>query len=211
MKETTVKAGMNRLKKKNDAEKVSRFESKQAKCDAVYACNKEVIYKIALDSLSGDGELALEVTEKAFSSVFRRIDELDDATSDKTKAFLTAALRAELNILYEEARKRVGIPSEFNKIYITKQERFNVEQVLIRNEMITKLAIYVENLSYREREILFYHYFMGWSTKMLGRYMRISEEDMESCIFQIKKKIAEMMLGEDAMEKVLQSRKRSSR
>lgn len=199
------------MKKKKDMQRVHWFESKQAKCDAIYSCNKETIYKIALDALSGDAELALEVTEKAFYSAFRRIDELDEPDSDKTKAFMTAALKAELNILYEAARKRVGIPSDFNKIYITKQERFNVEQVLIRNEMITKLAIYVENLSYREREILFYHYFMGWSVAELGRYMRISEDDMESCIFQIKKKIAEMMLGEDAMEKVLHSRKRSSR
>lgn len=202
---------MKLRKREKREQKIDPFASKQAKCDAIYACNKETIYRIALDALAGDGELALEVTEKAFYAAFRNIDVLDDPASDKTKAFLTAAVKAELNILYEEARKRVGIPSEFNKIYITKQERFNVEQVLIRNEMITKLAIYVDNLSYREREVIFYHYFMEWSVEELGKYMRISEDEMESVIFQIKKKIAEMMLGEDAMEKVLQNRKRGKK
>lgn len=175
-----------------------RSENCDAMCeryDELYIIHKDPLYRIALEAIN-DTELALDVVNRTFIYAFRQIDDLEDAKSDKTKAFMVATLKSALNLILQQARDKAGIPGEFEKIHITETDKFNVDQVLIRNEMLTNLARYVERLTYRERELLFYHFFMGWAASKLKEYYKLPEEDIENRIFQIKQKIAKMMLSE---------------
>lgn len=165
------------------------------RCDALYIFHKDNLYRMALTALNGDREMAMDVVEKTFINAFRHIDKLGDEQSEKTKAFMVSQLRGVLNVIYQKARERVGIPGDFNKIYITKQDQFDVDQVLIRNnEMLSKLAGYVDGLSSKEKEVLFYRYFLDLTPKEVASVFSLSEEDAQSCIFQVKQKIATMIL-----------------
>ena len=180
----------------NTNEEKVRINNLRDKCDALYAWHKEPVYRIALKALNDDRAAALDVTERAFLVAFRHIGDIEEVQSDKAKAFMVATVKGVLNVLYQKARERAGIPSEFNKIYITEQDRFDVDQVLIRNELVADLARYVDKLTYRERELIFYHYFVGWTLAQVGKQVQLSEGDVESCMFQIKQKLAKMIVGE---------------
>lgn len=161
----------------------------------IYELHKEQIYYIAMEKLNGDKELAFCVVEETFSRAFDGMEYVEKTNSFKAQAFLIANLRSVLDEVYQEARAKMGIvnPPEAEEAFVGKDE-FDVDQVLARNEMVADLAKYTGKLTLKEKELLFFLFFIGFSKKDLARRFQIAADNIHVRIFKIKRKLAKMIL-----------------
>lgn len=170
-------------------------EKSEYKYEQIYERHKEIIYKIAMEKLNGDEELAFCVVEETFSRAFDGMEYIEKTNSFKAQAFLIANLRSVLEEVYKEARVKMGIidPPEVEDGFFGKEE-FDVDQVLARNEMVADLAKYTDRLLLREKELLFFLFFVGFSKRDAARRFEIPVENISVRINKIKRKLAKMIL-----------------
>ncbi len=174
---------------------VSVGENFERQYGEFYERHKETIYKIALEKLGGDEDLAVSVVEETFTRAFSGIGYIEKINSFKAQAFLIANLREALEKVYKEARVKMGIPEppEEKDDFFGKDD-FDVDQVLARNEMVADLAKYTDKLIMPEKELLFFLFFMGLSKKDTARRFGIAVDNIQVRIFKIKRKLAKLIL-----------------
>ncbi|WP_324824523.1 sigma-70 family RNA polymerase sigma factor [Sinanaerobacter sp. ZZT-01] len=160
-----------------------------------YERHKETIYKIALEKLNGDEDLAIHVVEETFTRAFDGIRYIEKTNSFKAQAFLIANLRNVLEDVYRDARAKMGIvdPPEKEDSFLERED-FDVDQVLSRNEMVADLAKYTDKLLLKEKELLFFLFFMGFSKKDMARRFEISTDNIRVRIHKVKRKLAKLIL-----------------
>ncbi|MEA4987067.1 MAG: hypothetical protein VB095_03335 [Anaerovorax sp.] len=170
-------------------------EKSEYKYEQLYERHKEVIYKIAIEKLNGDEELAICVVEETFSRAFNGMKYIEKPNSFKAQAFLIANLRSVLEEVYQEARAKMGIPDspEIDDGFFGKED-FDVDQVLARNEMVADLAKYTDKLLLKEKELLFFLFFVGFSKKDAAHRFEISMDNIQVRIYKIKRKLAKLIL-----------------
>jgi len=74
------------------------------------------------------------------------------------------------------------------------REDFDVDQVLSRNEMVADLAKYTDKLLLKEKELLFFLFFMGFSKRDMARRFEISTDNIRVRIHKVKRKLAKLIL-----------------
>jgi RNA polymerase sigma factor (sigma-70 family) len=164
------------------------------KCDALYAWHKDTIYRMALGAVGGDKEWALSLVEQCMVIACKNADKFDDEKSDRSKSVLTGILQGLINEIYLEAWQKMGPREEDKKISVNKKDRFDVDQVLIRNELTADLAKYVGKLTNTDKELIFLRFFMGFTDEEISKRFAIDLEETEKRVFLAKQKIAKMMM-----------------
>jgi len=163
------------------------------KCDALYVWHKDVIYKMALDAVGGDKEWALNLLEQCMVIACENIDIFDDERSDKSGSVLTAILQGLISEIYLEAWQKMGANDKSGKMFVNKKDKFDVNQILIRNELTADLAKYVEKLTNSDKQLIFKRFFMGFSEEEMARRYGNDLQETENKTFLVKQKIAKMM------------------
>ena len=163
------------------------------KCDALYVWHKEAIYRMAHDAVGGDKAWALRVLEECMFTAYRFLDKFENPGSEDSKSKMTAILQILINRIYSEVWQKMGVSGENRKFTVTNKERFDVNQILIRNDLTADLAKYVEKLTNADKELIYLRYFMGFTEEELSSYYENSVDDIEKMIFLVKQKIAKMM------------------
>ena len=163
------------------------------KCDALYVWHKDVIYRMALEAVGGNKQWALDLLEQCMVTACENIDKIEDERSDKTSSILTGILQSLINNIFLEAWQKMEPPDKNKKASITKKDRLDVDQILIRNELTVGLAKYVEKLTNYDKELIFTRFFMGFSEEEVAKRYGKDLEEMEDMIFLVKQKIATMM------------------
>jgi RNA polymerase sigma factor (sigma-70 family) len=164
------------------------------KCDALYAWHKDAIYRMALGAVGGDKEWALNLLEECMTIVCENIDKFDDERSDKSSSIMTAIMQSLISKIYLEVWRKMQLHSKGDRITVTRQDRFHVNQVLIRNELTAGLAKYVEKLTNSDKELVFMRFFMGFSEKEVAKHFGDDLEETEKKIFLVKQKLAKMVI-----------------
>jgi len=164
------------------------------KCDALYAWHKDVIYRMALGAVGGNKEWALNLLEECMMTACENIDKFDNEKSDKSSSIMTAILQSRINEIYSETWEKMGLRNKNDKIPVSQKDRFDVNQILRRNELTAGLAKYVEKLTNFEKELIFTRFFMGFSEEEVARHFGNDLEETEKNIFLVKQKIAKMMM-----------------
>ena len=165
------------------------------KCDALYVWHKEAVYRMAHDAVGGDKAWALKVLEECMLTAYRYLDKFETPGSDDSKSKMTAILRILIDKIYSEVWYKMGICGEYRKITVTNKDRFDVNQILIRNELTADLAKYVEKLTNADKELIYLRYFMGFTEGELALHYENSVDEIGKMIFLVKQKIAKMMTG----------------
>ena len=163
------------------------------KCDALYLWHKDVIYRMALSAVGGDKAWALDILENCMLTAYDNIDKFDDEKSENSKSMMTAILQSNINAIYLELLEKMGLYEDAGKAPAGKKDKFDVSQILIRNNLTADLAKYVEKLTNVERELVFMRYFMGIPPDEISKRRGGSREETEKRIFLVKQKIAKMM------------------
>ena len=166
------------------------------KCDALYVWHKDAIFRMALDAVCGDKAWALRLLEECMVTAYNNIERFGDENSDESKSKMVAILQSLINRIYLEIWQKMELSDfyeEYKKNSATKKERFDVDQILIRNELTAELAKYVEKLTNDDKELIFMRFFMGMTVEELSKHFGNSPDETEKRVFLVKRKIARMM------------------
>lgn len=163
------------------------------KCDALYVWHKEAIFRMALDAVGGDKDWALRLLEECMFTAYRYLDKFGVHGSDDSKSKMAAILQLLIDRAYSDVWKKLGVYGEYRKINVSNKDRFDVDQILIRNELTADLAKYVERMTNADKELVYLRYFMGFTEEELSKHYGDSMEEIENRIFLAKQKIAKMM------------------
>ncbi|MCL1809356.1 MAG: sigma-70 family RNA polymerase sigma factor [Clostridiales bacterium] len=163
------------------------------KCDALYVWHKDPLFRMALGAVGGDRIWALALLEKTMTTAYRSIDKFDSEKSERTKSIMTAILQSLINEIFLETWEKMGLTGEQAELPASLKDRFDVDQILIRNEFTAELAKYVEKLANTDRDIVFMRYFAGFPEEEIAHHLGCSLEDAESRVFKVKQKIAAMI------------------
>jgi len=167
------------------------------KCDALYVWHKDAIFRLALDAVGGDKAWALALLEECMMEAYRDIQRFGDERSAETKSILVAVLNGIVGGIYSDVWEKlnVGEPKGAGrKSVISKKEKADVDQILIRNELNAELAKYVEKLTNAEKEFIFLRFFMGYTEDEISKRFEMAPDETERRIFVLKQKIAKMMI-----------------
>lgn len=165
-----------------------------SRCDALYIWHKEPIYRMALKAVGGDQEWALEILDTCMMTAYQYIDKFDDIKSERSKSIMAAIFLSILDDIYRTAKEQMGIAEEFRSPMITKKEKLDIDQVLIRNDLSAELIKYVEKLTHKERELVFFRFFVGLNEEEVSEHFHIGLEEMKDRLFLVKQKISNMMI-----------------
>ena len=163
------------------------------KCDALYIWHKDIIYRMALAAVGGDKKWALSILENCMLIAYDNIDKFDNEKSERSKSIMVAILQNLINSIYMEVWDKMGLHDDFLGTSASPRDRFDVDQILIRNELTADLAKYVEHLTNSDKEIIFLRFFMGLSMEEISEQFGISQKEVEKKIFIVKQKIARMI------------------
>ena len=164
------------------------------KCDALYVWHKDTIYAMALKAVGGDEDWALEILTECMLAAYRNIDKFHSEKSEDTKSAMMAAYIGVMNKIYGGVQRKMGLLSDYQKVSVTAKDEFDVDQVLIRNEVAAGLMKYVGSLKNDEKEFIFLRFFMGLSEEEAAAHFGITPEESRKKAFFIKQKIAKMMM-----------------
>jgi len=171
------------------------------KCDALYVWHKDAIFSLALDAVGGNKEWALALLEECMLTAYKNIDKFGDEKSAETKSTMVAMLQSGINEIYGDVWRKLEAESrncekkvENLKVYYSKKDRADVDQILIRNELTAGLAKYVEQLTNDDKELIFLRFFVGFSGEELAKHFGVAPDEAEDRIFVLKQKIAKMMM-----------------
>ena len=164
------------------------------KCDALYVWHKDVIYRMALSAVGGDREWALALLEKCMITACENIDKFFDEKPERSGAIMAAILQSLINEIYLEVWQKMGLVDKDKKGVVSKKDRFDVDQILIRNELTAHLAKYVGKLTNAEKELIFLRFFIGFTDEEISGRYKIGLDETEKRIFLAKQKIAKMMM-----------------
>jgi len=165
------------------------------KCDALYVWHKDAIYRMAFDAVGNDKEWALNLLGECMMEACANVEKFDVENSDESKSKITAILHSRINKIYHEAWQKMDADNGTKNVNVTQKEKFDVDQILTRNESKSELAKYVESLSNEDRELIFMRYFMGFTPEDLSKQCQSSPEEIEKRIFLVKQKISKMIMG----------------
>jgi RNA polymerase sigma factor (sigma-70 family) len=165
------------------------------KCDALYVWHKDAIYRMALRAVGGDEAWALAVLEKCMMIAYNNIDKFDDEKSEHSKSVMTAILQTQINEIYRALLQKAGLFEADQNVKLTEKDKFDANQILIRNDLTADLAKYVDKLTNTEKELVFMRYFMGFTEEELSGQYGIKPEEVGKRVFLVKQKIAQMMRG----------------
>ena len=164
------------------------------KCDALYVWHKDALFRIAFSAVGGNREWALKLLEECMLEACQNIDRFGDEKSVDSKSKLIALLHNQINKIYSEVWQKMGLDDEPKKISATQKEIYNVDQILIRNEMTAELAKYVERLTNADKKLIFMRYYMGFTDEELAKEYGCNPDDIEHKAFYVKQKMAKMIL-----------------
>jgi len=165
------------------------------KCDALYVWHKDAVFRMAYTALGGHKEWALKLLEQCMEEVCAHIEKFGAENSDESKAKITAILKSRVDKIYMEAWRKLGCDDKDDHAGITQKDRFDTDQILIRNEFKAGLAKYVSRLTNTERTLVFMRYYMGCTAEELSKRFESSPEEIEKRVFLVKRKIAKMIMG----------------
>lgn len=165
------------------------------KCDALYVWHKDAMFSMAFNASGGDKEWALKLLEDCMKDVCANVEKFGAENSDESKSKVTAILKSRIERVYLEVWRKIGCVDKLENVNVTQKDRFDVDQILIRNEFSAGLAKYVGRLTSAEKMLVFMRYFMGFTAEELSKQYESSPEEIEKRIFLIKQKIAKMMMG----------------
>ena len=165
------------------------------KCDALYVWHKDAIFRMAYAAVGADKEWALKLLEDCMIETCANIDRFGAENSDDSKSKMTAILQRMINKIYLEAWRKIGLGDEHKGISISQKDRFDVDQVLIRNNYTAELARYVEKLTNADKEFIFMRFYMGYTADELSKQYGCSPEEIDKRTFLVKQKIAKMIMG----------------
>jgi len=163
------------------------------KCDALYILHKDAIYRMAFSAVGGNKEWALKLLEECMIAVCENIEKFGDEKSLDSKAKMVAILLSLINKIYAEVWQKMGVFEEAKVTNVSQKERFDVDQILIRNELTTVPTKYVEKLTNAEKELVFMRFFMGLSLEELSKQYKATPDEIEKKIFMVKKRIVNMI------------------
>ena len=164
-------------------------------CDALYIWHKDPVYRMALRAVGGDREWALALLESCMARATRYLDKFDaDARSERSRSIITAIFQSEINEIYERAWRGIGLSDGYKNPRETKKDKFDVNQILIRNELSAGLAQYVERLTRKEKELVFFRYFVGLTEEELRARFQCEAEELRGRLFLIKQKLSKMIV-----------------
>lgn len=164
------------------------------RCDALYIWHKEPLYRLALAALGGDKEWALSVLDDCMMTAYRYISLFDDVKSEKSKAIMIAILHSKLNLIYRDMWAKMGAALDEEKTFYTKKDQLFADQVLVRNELSADLARYMERLSRKEKELVFFRFFAGFKDAEVQEYFGMSANELQTRLYAIKRKISNMII-----------------
>jgi len=164
------------------------------KCDAIYVWHKDAIYRMALDAIGGDKEWALKLLEECVMEACGSVEKYGEEGSNESKSKITAMLQSRINNIYLEVWQEMGLNGGHVSVGITQKEKYDVDQILIRNGFTAELAKYVEKLTNADKELIFMRYFMGFTPAELSKKYESSPGEIEKRIFLVKQKIARMIM-----------------
>ncbi|MCL1983149.1 MAG: RNA polymerase sigma factor [Clostridiales bacterium] len=163
------------------------------KCDALYVWHKDPVFRMAQRAVGGDREWALDLLDKCMMTAYANADKFSDEKSERSKSMMTAILQSQISEIYREAWEKIGLCEKCGAAPADPKGRFDVDQILIRNEFTAELAKYVERLANSDRELVFMRFYAGFTAEEISRNLGCSTEDVDGRIFRVKQKIAGMI------------------
>ena len=163
------------------------------KCDALYIWHKDAIYRIAFSAVGGNKEWALKLLEECMITACRNIERFGDEKSADSKAKMVAILYSLINKIYADVWQKIGLYDESLPTGFTEKERFDVDQIIIRNQHTVRLAKYAGQLTNTDKELIFMRYYMDIDPEELAKQYSCHPEDIRKRIFAVKRRIANMM------------------
>ena len=164
------------------------------KCDALYVWHKDAIFRMASGAVGGDNAWALKLLEECMVEASANIEKFGAEGSNESKSKITALLQGRINKIYLEVWRKTGLNVEYKGLGATQKDKYDVDQVLIRNGFSAELAKYVGRLSNADKELIFVRYFMGFTNEELSKRYEVNTAEIEKRIFLVKQKIAKMIM-----------------
>jgi len=180
-----------------DKDKKSKNVSRReliGRCDSLYIWHKDPIYRMALAAVGGDRDWALEILEACMTRAYHYIEKFEDVQSDRSKCLMAAIFQSTLNEVYRSARNSAGIPAGQKPPVVSRKDKLDVDQILVRNELSAGLAKDVEKLSQTEKELLFFRFFVGLTEQEVCDHFGIGAPELRDRVFQVKQKLSEMIV-----------------
>lgn len=143
------------------------------------------IYKYALKYI-GSHDLAMEVTQKTFINMYRKISELEDVEKFKPWLYKIAA-----NACHEEYRQKTRL----NTLFIEREsddnkgEKINyselpaVEAQLQRNDLNKLIRQALQELSEEQREVIIMKEYEGLKFREIAEILDVSENTVKSRLY----------------------------
>ncbi|ADY57027.1 RNA polymerase, sigma-24 subunit, ECF subfamily [Syntrophobotulus glycolicus DSM 8271] len=167
----------------------------RSRLEALYQEHVSLMYKVAKRILN-DEHLAQDAVQEAFINILNHVDKIFNIDCNKIRVLFVIIVRNTAIDIYRQRKKQSGILTE------TPEEDLSdpgpsVEEILIRNEILTGVAEKMKKLYPPYADILSLKYSYQYTNEEISRLLNLTPENTRTRLHRARKSLNKLLAQEE--------------
>lgn len=171
-----------------------RNKENRSRLEALYQEHASLMYKVAKRILK-DEYLAQDAVQEAFIHILNNVEKITKTDCNKMRSLFVIIVRNVAIDIYRHRKKQSGVPIE-----AIEEDLFDpgpsVEEILIKNEILTGVAEKMKKLYPSHADILFLKYSFQYTDEEISRILNLTPENTRTRLHRARKSLNKLLAQE---------------